>query len=232
MARLEIQSEVTGNVWKIEVQSGARVDAGDVLMILESMKMEIPVEAPAAGTVAELRVAEEDAVEEDQVIAISRPSMSWEEEVREIHRRRRLAKQQGGKEGIAKQHARGRLTIRRAHRRRPGPRHVRGAGPGHGHPRLRRQRQAARIRAGQLRGGFRSDRGSPGDRRRRGLHAEGRLAQCGRLAQERLRRASRRAIPGAAGYAHWKAAAAASRAAADAGAVLSANPCTQRTDSG
>ena len=70
MARLEIQSEVTGNVWKIEVQSGARVDAGDVLMILESMKMEIPVEAPAPGTVAELRVAEEDAVEEDQVIAI------------------------------------------------------------------------------------------------------------------------------------------------------------------
>ena len=38
--------------------------------------------------------------------------MSWEEEVREIHRRRRLAKQQGGKEGIAKQHGRGRLTIR------------------------------------------------------------------------------------------------------------------------
>ena len=70
MARLEIESEVTGNVWKIEVQPGARVDAGDVLMILESMKMEIPVEAPAPGTVAELRVAEEDAVEEDQVIAI------------------------------------------------------------------------------------------------------------------------------------------------------------------
>ena len=70
MARLEIESEVTGNVWKIEVQPGARVDAGDVLMILESMKMEIPVEAPAHGTVAELRVAEEDAVEEDQVIAI------------------------------------------------------------------------------------------------------------------------------------------------------------------
>lgn len=70
MARLEIESEVTGNVWKVEVQSGARVGAGDVLMILESMKMEIPVEAPEDGTVAELRVAEEDAVEEDQVIAI------------------------------------------------------------------------------------------------------------------------------------------------------------------
>jgi len=70
MARLEIESEVTGNVWRVEVQTGTRVDAGDVLMILESMKMEIPVEAPEAGTVSELRVAEEDAVEEDQVIAI------------------------------------------------------------------------------------------------------------------------------------------------------------------
>ena len=70
MARLEIESEVTGNVWKVEVETGAQVDAGDVLMVLESMKMEIPVEAPEAGTVAELRVSEEDAVEEDQVIAI------------------------------------------------------------------------------------------------------------------------------------------------------------------
>ena len=70
MAKLEIESEVTGNVWKVEVEAGARVDAGDVLMILESMKMEIPVEAPEGGTVAELRVAEEDAVEEDQVIAV------------------------------------------------------------------------------------------------------------------------------------------------------------------
>ena len=70
MARLEIESEVTGNVWKVEVEAGASVDAGEVLMILESMKMEIPVEAPEAGTVSELRVAEEDAVQEDQVIAI------------------------------------------------------------------------------------------------------------------------------------------------------------------
>lgn len=70
MARLEIESEVTGNVWKVEVRPGAQVDAGDVLMILESMKMEIPVEAPEAGTVSELRVGEEDAVQEDQVIAV------------------------------------------------------------------------------------------------------------------------------------------------------------------
>ena len=70
MARLEIESEVTGNVWKVEVEAGASVGAGEVLMILESMKMEIPVEAPEAGTVAELRVAVEDSVEEDQVIAV------------------------------------------------------------------------------------------------------------------------------------------------------------------
>ena len=57
MARVEIESEVTGNVWKVEVEAGSRVDVGDVLIILESMKMEIPVEAPEAGTVLELRVA-------------------------------------------------------------------------------------------------------------------------------------------------------------------------------
>ena len=70
MARLEVESEVTGNVWKVEVQAGARVEEGDVLLILESMKMEIPVEAPQAGTVAELRVAVEDSVSEDQVVAV------------------------------------------------------------------------------------------------------------------------------------------------------------------
>lgn len=70
MARLEVESEVTGNVWKVEVEAGARVEEGDVLLILESMKMEIPVEAPQAGTVAELRVAVEDSVSEDQVVAV------------------------------------------------------------------------------------------------------------------------------------------------------------------
>lgn len=70
MARIEIESEVTGNVWKVEVEAGARVNAGDVLMILESMKMEIPVEAPDTGTVTELRVAVEEAVEEDQIVAV------------------------------------------------------------------------------------------------------------------------------------------------------------------
>ena len=70
MARHEVESEVTGNVWKVLVEEGASVAAGDVIMILESMKMEIPVESPAAGTVVELSVAPEEQVEEDQVVAI------------------------------------------------------------------------------------------------------------------------------------------------------------------
>jgi len=68
--QVEVESEVQGSVWKVEVTVGAAVAAGDVLMILESMKMEIPVEAPVAGTVSELRVAPEDPVAEDQVLAI------------------------------------------------------------------------------------------------------------------------------------------------------------------
>ena len=70
MARHEIESEVTGNVWKILLEAGASVSEGDVIMILESMKMEIPVEAPADGTVAEVCVALEDQVEEDQLLAV------------------------------------------------------------------------------------------------------------------------------------------------------------------
>ncbi|MBQ76414.1 MAG: acetyl-CoA carboxylase biotin carboxyl carrier protein subunit [Gammaproteobacteria bacterium] len=70
MSRLEIRSEVTGNVWKVEVAVGDHVDAEDALLILESMKMEIPVETPCAGVVSELLVKEEDAIEEGQVVVI------------------------------------------------------------------------------------------------------------------------------------------------------------------
>jgi len=70
MATQEVESEVTGNVWKILVEEGGAVKSGDVIMILESMKMEIPVESPADGTLAELCVATEEQVEEDQVVAI------------------------------------------------------------------------------------------------------------------------------------------------------------------
>ena len=70
MAKHNVESEVTGSVWKVEVKEGDEVAEGDVLIILESMKMEIPVEAPASGTVAEIRVEPEEAVEEDQVVAV------------------------------------------------------------------------------------------------------------------------------------------------------------------
>ncbi len=59
-------ADVGGTVWKLEVGVGQAVAEGDTLLILESMKMEIPVMAPCAGTVAALLVAEGELVEEDQ----------------------------------------------------------------------------------------------------------------------------------------------------------------------
>jgi biotin carboxyl carrier protein len=68
MSAEKVLSPLTGKVWKIEVQPGTKVAEGDVLMVLESMKMEIPVEAPRAGTVQALSVREGDAIEEDQLL--------------------------------------------------------------------------------------------------------------------------------------------------------------------
>jgi acetyl-CoA carboxylase biotin carboxyl carrier protein len=70
LAKIDVESEVTGNVWKVLLEVGAQVAVGDVIMILESMKMEIPVESPVAGTLVELCVVPEDQVAEDQVLAI------------------------------------------------------------------------------------------------------------------------------------------------------------------
>ena len=70
MAKIEVTSEVTGNVWKIQAKVGDVLAEEDVIMILESMKMEIPVEAPVAGKLVELLVAEEGSVDEDQVVAV------------------------------------------------------------------------------------------------------------------------------------------------------------------
>ena len=64
----KIRSEVSGSVWKIEVTVGQQVNEGDTLLIVESMKMEIPVTAPAAGTVTDILVAEGESVVDDQVI--------------------------------------------------------------------------------------------------------------------------------------------------------------------
>ncbi len=65
----KVLSEISGSVWKVEVQPGQAVQAGQTLLVVESMKMEIPVEAPAAGTVRELRVAEGEAVSDGQWLA-------------------------------------------------------------------------------------------------------------------------------------------------------------------
>lgn len=69
MPVIDIKAEVTGKVWKLEAAAGASLAAGDVVMILESMKMEIPVEAPKAGKLGTLTVAEGDSVKEGQVLA-------------------------------------------------------------------------------------------------------------------------------------------------------------------
>jgi len=66
----EVYAHITGTVWKIEVERGAKVSEGDILVILESMKMEMPVEAPASGVVREIRVQEGQPIAEGGVIAI------------------------------------------------------------------------------------------------------------------------------------------------------------------
>lgn len=66
MASISVKSEVTGTVWKVEKAVGDKIAAGEIIMILESMKMEIPVEAPEAGTLKEIKVEPEASVEEEQ----------------------------------------------------------------------------------------------------------------------------------------------------------------------
>ena len=65
----EIRSKITGTVWKIEVSKGDEVEDGDDLMILESMKMEIPVECPCDGTVMDIHVNEGQAIKEGDLLA-------------------------------------------------------------------------------------------------------------------------------------------------------------------
>ena len=65
----EIRAEMVANVWKVLVSEGDHVDDGDTLVILESMKMEIPVLAESPGVVTTLHVGEGDVVQEDELIA-------------------------------------------------------------------------------------------------------------------------------------------------------------------
>jgi len=66
----EVEAQITGNVWKIQVAVGDAVSEGDELVILESMKMEIPVESPAGGKVSEIRVNEGDSIEEGATLLV------------------------------------------------------------------------------------------------------------------------------------------------------------------
>ncbi len=66
----EVKAEMVGTVWKITAAVGDTVEEEDTIMILESMKMEIPIETPVDGTVKEIKVAEGDVVQEGDVVAI------------------------------------------------------------------------------------------------------------------------------------------------------------------
>ena len=66
----EVLAEMVANVWKVVAAAGDRVEEGDTICILESMKMEIPVEATASGTIASLNVVEGGVVQENDVIAV------------------------------------------------------------------------------------------------------------------------------------------------------------------
>jgi acetyl-CoA carboxylase biotin carboxyl carrier protein len=67
---MNVCSEVTGSIWKIRVAPGDQVDSGQELLVMESMKMEIPLFSPIGGTVAEVRVSEGDAVSEGEVLVV------------------------------------------------------------------------------------------------------------------------------------------------------------------
>ena len=68
-----VRAEITASVWQVRVEVGAVVAEGDELVILESMKMEIPVSAGAAGRVTEIRVAPESRVVEGDVLVVLEP---------------------------------------------------------------------------------------------------------------------------------------------------------------
>lgn len=68
--QLQVLSEMAATVFRIEVRMGDSAEKDSILLILESMKMEIPVMAPASGTIADIRVAEGDGVAEGDVLAV------------------------------------------------------------------------------------------------------------------------------------------------------------------
>lgn len=70
MAVVNVKSEIAGNVWKIRSRPGDKIEAEGEIIILESMKMEIPVLSPRAGTIKEIKVNEGEAIAEGQLVAV------------------------------------------------------------------------------------------------------------------------------------------------------------------
>jgi acetyl-CoA carboxylase biotin carboxyl carrier protein len=70
MSNIKINSEVAGTVWKIEAQVGQTVEEEDVILIVESMKMEIPVTAPSKGKIVEIKVAEGEQISDQQLLVV------------------------------------------------------------------------------------------------------------------------------------------------------------------
>jgi acetyl-CoA carboxylase biotin carboxyl carrier protein len=73
VAVTEVKAELVGYLWMIVVEVGQRVEEDDTLMILESMKMEIPITTPITGTVSDIRVKEGEVVQEGQTVAVVTP---------------------------------------------------------------------------------------------------------------------------------------------------------------
>ena len=67
---VEVHAEMAASVWRVRVAAGDTVAQGDVLVVLESMKMEIPVEAPSGGIVSVVAVGEGDSVDEGDILAV------------------------------------------------------------------------------------------------------------------------------------------------------------------
>jgi acetyl-CoA carboxylase biotin carboxyl carrier protein len=69
----EVRAEMAANVWQVPAEVGQTVEPGDVLVILESMKMEIPVEAERGGVITEVRVKPDDQVQDGDVLVVINP---------------------------------------------------------------------------------------------------------------------------------------------------------------
>lgn len=69
-----VEAHITGTVWKIECQIGDQIEEGDTVAILESMKMEMPIESPIDGTVREIHVSEGQPVTEGQLVLVIEPA--------------------------------------------------------------------------------------------------------------------------------------------------------------